>query len=687
MTKPVKVWKSKALGLTEKFDSSLLSEVFDDKTKSIDTKKKPFWREELGIISKDLWSGGRLAPLEKIISNNNQNRAYPGLIDGMGDSWFDIEKKIPIQSESSKPIKFDSTKYLLSKEYMVKDKTKTIEENTIQLRNLELEVIKSKPKPVPKTDPVPQTGKKKKFKRANKDIKLKTLKFLLTPDENQVLKLREDFDMFRYYMNFSIDVFLEDREYNKKKIVSRKSYSYEWLRNLVEEYKYTEELLENQQVILRQYTKKTDDDPEGIYVPDHLKKKIKGRRRIWRGVISKLVGNINSIVTNYRAGNIKDFEIRHMSTKKPTEFIHYEDAGFPKYILGIASRYWYTTKDRRRVKISFSDVFNSTHKRGIEIIHDKLTDQYFLCYPVQSDWFPPSDKRTENQAMFAVKGKRVISLDPGVRKFLVGYDPTGSSIFIGDRACDMISELLYKIDGEHAKGQDCRSCSNCKIRSECVNCDKLKLEAKQKRANCTDCKNIKDKQSKCTKCKRLNPPGTTTYKIKCNDCDEKPTCFSCEKSRKKKYLCNTCIPLKCPNIQVVDYDLINITWTRVKNLVNDLHWKTISYLIRNYDIIIYPDFRVSGMIRGNSLPKIVKRLMTMFSTYKFKQRLAWKCSLYGKRLIIVDESWTSRTCGLCGLVKDNLGTSEVFECSRCKVPLDRDMAASRNILLKNLKLR
>ena len=57
----------------------------------------------------------------------------------------------------------------------------------------------------------------------------------------------------------------------------------------------------------------------------------------------------------------------------------------------------------------------------------------------------------------------------------------------------------------------------------------------------------------------------------------------------------------------------------VKNLVNELHWKTISFLIKNYDVILLPDFRVKQMVKGRKLAKITKRLMMMFSFYKFQR--------------------------------------------------------------------
>ncbi len=135
-------------------------------------------------------------------------------------------------------------------------------------------------------------------------------------------------------------------------------------------------------------------------------------------------------------------------------------------------------------------------------------------------------------------------------------------------------------------------------------------------------------------------------------------------------------------------------WAKVRGMVDDLHWKTIKYLTDNYSTVIYPDFRISEMVKPkkgkkSKIGKGTKRMMYMYSFHKFKQRLAWKCKIKNTKLIIVDESFTSKTCGKCGEL-NNVGRSEVYECSgvkndiECGAVLDRDANGARNILLKHL---
>jgi transposase len=73
--------------------------------------------------------------------------------------------------------------------------------------------------------------------------------------------------------------------------------------------------------------------------------------------------------------------------------------------------------------------------------------------------------------------------------------------------------------------------------------------------------------------------------------------------------------------------------------------------------------------------------MNTYSFYKFKQRLEHKCKLTkNSNVKIVNESYTSQTCGYCG--KLNKTKKEVINCKKCKKEYDRDINGSRNIYIK-----
>jgi len=128
---------------------------------------------------------------------------------------------------------------------------------------------------------------------------------------------------------------------------------------------------------------------------------------------------------------------------------------------------------------------------------------------------------------------------------------------------------------------------------------------------------------------------------------------------------------------------------KIRNIVKDLHFKTATYLCENYKNILLPSFNVKQMINKNNrkISKRTVRNMISLSHYKFKEILKYKASCYKDRnVFICDESYTSKTCGKCGYLKDNLGGSKIYECNNCKSVMDRDVNGARNVLLRILSV-
>jgi len=271
--------------------------------------------------------------------------------------------------------------------------------------------------------------------------------------------------------------------------------------------------------------------------------------------------------------------LKYKSKKDEIQSVHFEDKGFPSILKDIRSHYWYRNEINKRISVSFKTIIKNSKERGCEIIKDCNENKYYIHYPIEYGFYMFDDKRNENQVSF-LPNNNCISLDPGVRKFLVGYDPNGKIVFFGEKARIKIAKMLLEVD-----------------------------------------------------------------------------------KTKNKYI-----------------------WKKIKNMINEMHWKTINYLLKNYDTILLPSFEVSEMVKGKRLNRMVKRLMLQFSFFVFKQRLLWKASLYNKKVIIVDESYTSKTCTGCFSISKTLGSKEIYNCKQCNISIDRDICGSRNILIKNLKL-
>ena len=400
------------------------------------------------------------------------------------------------------------------------------------------------------------------------------MKFRIFPNEEEKVKIHKMLNQYRWYYNAILQIFYDSNMEDPNKILEKNKYSMYDMRDLLNKHSYER----GHDGCCAWQSFNYDEERNSIPIPSWWEGQV--HSRLPRGAVCKFTSSLNSAISNFKTGNIKKLELKYRSSKNPTDYLHFEDKSYPTFINKIKSHFWFRSKDHKRTTFSFA---NLQRKRSLEIIYEKETDRYFLHTPVETNFFPEEDLRSEKQATLNFKGERVISLDPGVRKFMVGYDPQGFAVFIGDRACSKLTKLLLEIDKRISLGED---------------------------------------------------------------------------SKKQ-----------------IRY---------VKNLVNELHWKTISFLIENYDFIMLPDFRVQQMIKGKKLPKMVKRLMMMFSFHTFKERLMYKCKAYNKTLMIVDESYTSCTCGNCGIINRNLKSSETFECE-CGLNLDRDVNGARNIFLKNLK--
>ena len=127
-------------------------------------------------------------------------------------------------------------------------------------------------------------------------------------------------------------------------------------------------------------------------------------------------------------------------------------------------------------------------------------------------------------------------------------------------------------------------------------------------------------------------------------------------------------------------------YEKIKNKIDDYHWKIISYLTSNYSDIVMSDFQVKQLLGRKELKHITKRVLTDLAHNRFRQHLIEKACQRGVYLYLIDESYTSKTCGKCGILNQFLGANKTFHCNCCGYVCDRDVNASRNILLKFIEI-
>ena len=117
---------------------------------------------------------------------------------------------------------------------------------------------------------------------------------------------------------------------------------------------------------------------------------------------------------------------------------------------------------------------------------------------------------------------------------------------------------------------------------------------------------------------------------------------------------------------------------------NSFHWKTIRWLLDNLDLVLYGDIKSHGIVQQGENKKLHRRVNTL-KFFSFKQRLLHRARLERKRIVLVPEHYTTRTCSSCGTLNDP-GSSKVYHCSFCRTHVGRDVNAAKNILMKGMIL-
>jgi putative transposase len=122
---------------------------------------------------------------------------------------------------------------------------------------------------------------------------------------------------------------------------------------------------------------------------------------------------------------------------------------------------------------------------------------------------------------------------------------------------------------------------------------------------------------------------------------------------------------------------------KIKNLIDEIHHKTVKFLLDNFDVIIIPPFETSQMsvkTKRKINAKSVRAMMT-FAHYRFQEFLKFKAKTRGKVVLNQNEAYTSKTVSWTGEIK-TIGGAKYIKSGGLVV--DRDYNGSRGIFLRGL---
>jgi putative transposase len=121
---------------------------------------------------------------------------------------------------------------------------------------------------------------------------------------------------------------------------------------------------------------------------------------------------------------------------------------------------------------------------------------------------------------------------------------------------------------------------------------------------------------------------------------------------------------------------------RKANIITDFQWKTANDLLKDNDVIFYGNIKSHGIVKNSNNPYL-KRNLNDIKHYQMKQKLAYKANINHKIVFFIDESYTTKTCSICGCL-NNPRESSIYTCSSCNTIMGRDINAAKNILMKGI---
>ncbi|MBK1642791.1 hypothetical protein CKO12_13105 [Chromatium okenii] len=122
---------------------------------------------------------------------------------------------------------------------------------------------------------------------------------------------------------------------------------------------------------------------------------------------------------------------------------------------------------------------------------------------------------------------------------------------------------------------------------------------------------------------------------------------------------------------------------KIRDLVDELHFKAIRFLLDTFDLILLPTFETQAMavkskrkIRAKSV-----RAMLGYAFFRFGQRLESAAKRVGKVVLRVNEAYTSKTASWTGEIKQIGGAKTITSGG---LTVDRDLNGARGIFLRAL---
>lgn len=124
---------------------------------------------------------------------------------------------------------------------------------------------------------------------------------------------------------------------------------------------------------------------------------------------------------------------------------------------------------------------------------------------------------------------------------------------------------------------------------------------------------------------------------------------------------------------------------KLKSYIDAIHYDTINDIVKNNKIIFMGDIKSHGITKGNK-NHTLNRTINGLKFFQFKQRLMDVGLRKGCKVVLTNESYTTKTCSKCGSLNHEVKNNEVYYCvnDKCNKVYPRDINASKNILMRGV---
>ena len=264
-------------------------------------------------------------------------------------------------------------------------------------------------------------------------------------------------------------------------------------------------------------------------------------------------------------------------------------------------------------------------------------------------------------------GCRLCAIDPGVRRFAMVYDNRGSTYAFGVNDTATFERISKRIGALQSEIQ-------------CAENAQLAARSGSARLQSSPLHPSPPAHFDLTRLKPSTQEFIESRRIKFNDDNWLP-----------RWLLPPPKTLSRGQIKGKRKEIARL-YKRLRDLTADAHRAVALELVRHWDVILLPSFNVSEMVKKKNeetgkkrvIGKLTTRGMLTWRHAGFRKVLRDLAAKHGKLVVEVSEAYTSKTCGGCGEIHQNLGGRRVFKCDRCDFHVDRDMNGARNIMLRFL---